>query len=116
MQVKSFKAFKAFKRKGCKLYPLLTEVFGDPTFASRTSKEHRVESAGGEAGESEGTQSDNKKRKSGGDMLEMRRMKTSSGNDKYEAFLDVWKQSMMAFMETINDGLLEMRFLYMFYI
>ncbi|PWA79467.1 hypothetical protein CTI12_AA206250 [Artemisia annua] len=123
------KSFKAFKRKGCKLYPLLTEVFGDPTFASRTSEEHgnhslifspgiiplpkktseehRVESAGGEAGESEGTQSDNKKRKWGGDMLGIRRMKTSSGNDKCEAFLDVWKQSMMAFTDAWSQTMAE---------
>ncbi|GKA49193.1 L10-interacting MYB domain-containing protein [Tanacetum coccineum] len=76
------KSFKAFKTKGCKLYPLLTEVFGASTYASRTSEGHRVESAGGEAGESEGTESGNIKRKSGGDLLGMRRMKTSSGNDK----------------------------------
>nr|GEV61201.1 hypothetical protein [Tanacetum cinerariifolium] len=104
------KSFKAFKTKGCKLYPLLTEVFGASTYASRTSEGHRVESAGGEAGESEGTESGNIKRKSGGDMLGMRRMKTSSGNDKAcesestesgnkNAFLDVWKQSMMAFTD-----------------
>lgn len=101
------KSFKAFKKKGCKLYPLLTEVFGVSTYASRTLEEHRVESAGGEAGESEGTQSDNKKRKSGGDMLGMRRMKTSSVNDKCEAFLDVWKQSMMAFTDAWSQTMAE---------
>nr|GEU86418.1 reverse transcriptase domain-containing protein [Tanacetum cinerariifolium] len=46
----------------------------------------------GKARESEGTNSGNKEHKSGGDMLGMRRLKTSSENDEYEAFLDVWKQ------------------------
>nr|GEZ46257.1 chalcone-flavanone isomerase family protein [Tanacetum cinerariifolium] len=40
-----------------------------------------------------------------GDMLGMRRLKTSSENDEYEAFLDVWKQVLRDYIGAVHASL-----------
>lgn len=106
------KVFRTFKKKGCKLYPLLTTVFSSSTAsgafhnastnAPQTSEEeHRLEeeylgNVSGAEGNGEGDESGIKKRKSEGDIPGMRRMKKNSGKEKYDVLMDTWSQSMVA--------------------
>ncbi|GKC00480.1 hypothetical protein Tco_0986616 [Tanacetum coccineum] len=84
------KIFKTFKKKGCKLYPLLTLVF---------SNSGASEYLGVKASEGGEVPSGSKKRKFEGEMEAqpgMRRKKKISGNEKFDALVDVWSESMVA--------------------
>ncbi|GJZ51891.1 hypothetical protein Tco_0606406 [Tanacetum coccineum] len=95
-------------KRVAKLYSLMSLVFSKSTASGsfhnastygpqNSEEERRIESeylGGSEAGDC--AESDSKKRKLEGDMENpgMRRMKTSSG--KYDAFMDVWTQALVA--------------------
>lgn len=89
------KIFKTFKKNGCKLYPLLTSLFGSSTTpdnshnasnsSPQTLEEHRLGIEGAESG--------SKKRKSHDDAEGLFGI---IEKDKYETFMDVWTQSIIA--------------------
>ncbi|KAI3524151.1 hypothetical protein L1887_02803 [Cichorium endivia] len=99
--------------KGCKIYPLLSVVFGSSsasgafhnasTCAPQTSEEeeHRIETAylyGDSFGDSEfdGGSRKGKHVSEGGTIPGSRRMKKSFGSSKYDTLLDAWSKSMIA--------------------
>ncbi|CAI9261546.1 unnamed protein product [Lactuca saligna] len=111
---KRHKVFKTFKKKGCKIYPLLSLVFSGSTAfgafhnastcAPQTSEEERrIEDEYldvGSVGESAFDGSNRKgKCKTEGDIEGLpgtRREKKSDGNSKYDILLDAWSDSMIA--------------------
>lgn len=88
------KVFKTFKKNGCKLYPLLSAVFGSSTAsrtfhnASTSSPQTSNEELKLESGEAQSAESASKRHKSDGE--------NNSRNDKYEALFDTWSQILMA--------------------
>ncbi|XP_023735060.1 uncharacterized protein LOC111882929 [Lactuca sativa] len=108
------KVFKTFKKKGCKIYPLLSLVFSGSTTsgafhnastcAPQTSEEERRIKDEyldvGSVGESAFDGSNRKgKRKTERDIKGLpvtRREKKSNGNSKYDILLDAWSDSMIA--------------------
>ncbi|KAK9059148.1 hypothetical protein SSX86_021767 [Deinandra increscens subsp. villosa] len=107
------KAFKTIKKKGCKIYPLLSAVFSKSTAsgtfhnASTTApltspQEHRLEDeylGDADFGDSVGGSSTGKKRMPDMDIEGQpgsRRAKRSSGKDKIDALMDAWSESMIA--------------------
>ncbi|KAI3790996.1 hypothetical protein L2E82_04494 [Cichorium intybus] len=105
------KIFKSFKKKGCKIYPLLSVVFSSSTASGAfhnpstcgpqtSEEERRIEDDYleiGSVGESEFDGSSGKgKRKLEGDTEPgMRRMKKTSGS-KFDSLFDAWSESMLA--------------------
>lgn len=108
--IKQNKAFSAIKKKGCKIYPLLSTVFSKSTAsgtfhnASTTApltspEEHRLEEEFLGDAESEGGSCGGKKHQLDMDIEGMpgtRRARRSSEKDKLDSFLDIWSQSMFA--------------------
>nr|KAJ0189322.1 hypothetical protein LSAT_V11C800406580 [Lactuca sativa] len=108
------KVFKSFKKKGCKIYSLLSLVFNSSTAsgafhnastcAPQTSEEeHRIEDEyleGGSFGESEFNGGSRKGKRMLEEEMEglpgSRRMKKGPGNSKYDTLLDAFSESIVA--------------------
>ncbi|KAL6543350.1 hypothetical protein OROHE_010870 [Orobanche hederae] len=120
------KIFKTFKKKGCKIYPLLNLVFSNSTATGvfhnasnavpqTSEEEHAIEQeyfggveghgdnvGGYEVGGGQGSQSERKGKRNSDDLEndyipgQRRAKKKNSASDKYDFFMQVWEQSLNA--------------------